>query len=59
MQREDFVELFEIMAGPAGHHPPARSAAARVPAHGEEEILEVADNMDVDPELLRASACRA
>jgi pyruvate,orthophosphate dikinase len=32
MQRSDFVELFEIMEGPAGHHPPARSAAARVPA---------------------------
>ena len=32
MQRQDFVELFEIMDGPAGHHPPARSAAARVPA---------------------------
>ena len=32
MQREDFAELFEIMGGAAGDHPPARSAAARVPA---------------------------
>ena len=32
MQRADFVELFEIMAGPAGDDPPARSAAARIPA---------------------------
>ena len=32
MQRDDFVELFEIMARPAGDHPPARPAAARVPA---------------------------
>ena len=28
MQRQDFAELFEIMTGLAGHHPPARSAAA-------------------------------
>jgi pyruvate,orthophosphate dikinase len=31
MQRADFVELFEIMRA-AGDDPPARSAAARVPA---------------------------
>ena len=31
-QRGDFAEIFRIMAGPAGHHPPARSAAARIPA---------------------------
>ena len=27
-RRANFVELFEMMAGPAGHHPPAGSAAA-------------------------------
>ena len=32
MQRKDFAELFEIMHGPAGDDPPARPAAARVPA---------------------------
>ncbi len=32
MQRADFEELFEIMAGLAGHDPAARPAAARVPA---------------------------
>ena len=32
MQRGDFVELFEHHGGPAGDHPPARPAAARVPA---------------------------
>ena len=32
MQRGDFVELFEIMQRPAGDHPAARSAAARIPA---------------------------
>ena len=32
MQREDFVELFEIMQRAAGDDPAARSAAARVPA---------------------------
>jgi pyruvate,orthophosphate dikinase len=54
MQREDFVELFEIMAGlPVTIRlldPPLHEFLP----HGEEEILEVADNMDVDPELLRA-----
>ena len=35
MQRADFEQLFEIMAGTAGHRAPARSAAARVPSrHG-------------------------
>ena len=42
MQREDFVELFEIMERPAGDHPPARSAAARVPAAQTREMEEVA-----------------
>ena len=32
MQRGDFEAIFEAMAGLAGHHPPARSAAARIPA---------------------------
>ena len=32
MQRDDFVELFRIMQRPAGDHPAARSAAARIPA---------------------------
>ena len=32
MQRKDFIELFEIMAGAAGDHPPARSALARISA---------------------------
>jgi pyruvate,orthophosphate dikinase len=54
MQREDFVELFEIMAGlPVTIRlldPPLHEFLP----HGDEEILEVADNMDVDPELLRA-----
>jgi pyruvate,orthophosphate dikinase len=54
MQRDDFVELFEIMAGlPVTIRlldPPLHEFLP----HGEEEILEVADNMDVDPELLRA-----
>ena len=31
-QRADFASIFEIMAGAAGDDPPARSAAARVPA---------------------------
>ena len=54
MQRADFVELFEIMAGlPVTIRlldPPLHEFLP----HGEEEILEVADNMDVDPEVLRA-----
>ena len=33
MQRDDFVEIFRIM-GQADHDPPARPAAARVPAQG-------------------------
>ena len=32
MQRDDFVELFSDHGRPAGHDPPARPAAARVPA---------------------------
>ncbi len=32
MQRDDFIELFRDHERPAGHHPPARPAAARVPA---------------------------
>ena len=32
MQREDFVGIFRGDGRAAGHHPPARSAAARVPA---------------------------
>ena len=32
MQRADFVGLFKAMEVAAGNHPPARSAAARVPA---------------------------
>jgi hypothetical protein len=32
MQRADFVGLFKAMESLPGHHPPARSAAARVPA---------------------------
>ena len=32
MQRHDFAELFTHHGGPAGDDPPARSAAARVPA---------------------------
>ena len=32
MQRKDFIELFEIMAGAPGDHPPARSAVARISA---------------------------
>jgi pyruvate,orthophosphate dikinase len=56
MQRDDFVELFEIMAGlPVTIRlldPPLHEFLP----HGEEEILEVADNMDVDPELC-APAC--
>ena len=31
-QRDDFVGIFKAMKGLPGHHPPARSAAARVPA---------------------------
>ncbi|MEO1160389.1 MAG: pyruvate, phosphate dikinase, partial [Pseudomonadota bacterium] len=54
MQRADFVELFEIMAGlPVTIRlldPPLHEFLP----HGEEEILEVAGNMDIDPELLRA-----
>jgi pyruvate,orthophosphate dikinase len=54
MQRADFVELFEIMAGlPVTIRlldPPLHEFLP----HGEEEILEVASNMDVDVELLRA-----
>ncbi len=54
MQRADFVELFEIMAGmPVTIRlldPPLHEFLP----HGEEEIIEVADNMDVDVELLRA-----
>jgi pyruvate,orthophosphate dikinase len=35
MQRGDFAEIFRIMAGLPVHDPPARSAAARIPAaHG-------------------------
>ncbi len=54
IQRADFVELFEIMAGlPVTIRlldPPLHEFLP----HGEEEIVEVADNMDVDPEVLRA-----
>ncbi len=54
MQRADFVELFEIMAGlPVTIRlldPPLHEFLP----HGEEEILEVAGNMDIDPEVLRA-----
>ncbi len=54
MQRADFVELFEIMAGlPVTIRlldPPLHEFLP----HGEEEILEVAGNMDIDPEILRA-----
>ena len=54
MQRADFVELFEIMAGmPVTIRlldPPLHEFLP----HGEEEIIEVAGNMDVDPEVLRA-----
>ncbi len=54
MQRADFVELFEIMAGlPVTIRlldPPLHEFLP----HGEEEILEVASNMDIDPEVLRA-----
>jgi len=54
MQRADFVELFEIMAGlPVTIRlldPPLHEFLP----HGEEEIIEVASNMDVDPEILRA-----
>ena len=32
MQRGDFEAIFKAMEGLAGHHPPARSAAARIPA---------------------------
>ena len=31
-QRADFAEIFRVMAGLPVHHPPARSAAARIPA---------------------------
>ncbi len=31
-QRKDFAAIFEVMAGLARHHPPARPAAARIPA---------------------------
>ena len=31
-QRADFTEIFEVMAGLPVHDPPARSAAARIPA---------------------------
>jgi len=34
MQREDFVGILREMAGLPVYHPPARSAAARVPAQG-------------------------
>ncbi len=54
MQRADFVELFEIMAGlPVTIRlldPPLHEFLP----HGEEEILEVAGNLDIDPEVLRA-----
>ena len=54
MQRADFVELFEIMAGlPVTIRlldPPLHEFLP----HGEEEIIEVAGNMDLDVEVLRA-----
>ncbi len=54
MQRADFAELFEIMAGlPVTIRlldPPLHEFLP----HGEEEIVEVAGNMDMDPEVLRA-----
>ena len=54
MQRADFVELFEIMAGlPVTIRlldPPLHEFLP----HGEEEIDEVASNMDIDAEVLRA-----
>jgi pyruvate,orthophosphate dikinase len=54
MQREDFTELFEIMGKlPVTIRlldPPLHEFLP----HGEDEIVEVAGYMDVDPELLRA-----
>ena len=32
IQQKDFEGIFEAMDGQAGHHPPDRPAAARVPA---------------------------
>jgi pyruvate,orthophosphate dikinase len=41
-QRADFVELFTRHARPPGHHPPARPAAARVPAPWPGALAELA-----------------
>ncbi len=54
MQREDFIELFEIMAGL-----PVTIRLLDPPLHeflpsGEEEIAEVAESTGADPEVLRA-----
>ena len=57
MQRGDFVELFTHHGGPAGHHPPARPAAARVPAaHARRTLAAVAEATGLDAAKLMRRA---